>query len=220
MGRREGLKRCGVLAVGLFIMALGVALSVKANLGTSPISCVPYVYCLGLPFTMGEITIVMHLVFVLLQVVLLRREFQPVQLLQLPIALVFGGLTDLTLHLVCASVHSTRYLDQGLLCLASCALVSFGVYLEVKARVVYLAGEGLSVAIAKVFQLDFGKVKVGFDVSLVSIGLASSGLLLHHLRGIREGTLAAALLVGSLVRLYNRRLTFVDAFLDADCGTD
>jgi uncharacterized membrane protein YczE len=86
------LIRCIVQVAGLFIMALGVALSVKADLGTSPISSVPYVYSMGFPFTMGVSTVAINVIFILLQIVVLKKEFQPIQLLQLPVAIILDFL--------------------------------------------------------------------------------------------------------------------------------
>ena len=57
----EHVLRCSVLIAALFIMSLGIALSTKADLGVSPISCTPYVLSLALPLSMGTITILMHL---------------------------------------------------------------------------------------------------------------------------------------------------------------
>lgn len=62
-------------------MAFGVAFSIRADLGTSPISSVPYVISLIAPVTVGTATIAMHAVFVLLQILLLRRQFALLQLL-------------------------------------------------------------------------------------------------------------------------------------------
>ncbi len=42
------------------------------------------------PLTVGIITILMHCVFITLQILILRKRYQPVQLMQLPVALVFG----------------------------------------------------------------------------------------------------------------------------------
>jgi uncharacterized membrane protein YczE len=94
-----------------------------------------------------------------------------------------------------------------------CLIISFGVYLQVKAKVIYLAGDGLVLAICTTFHKEFGKVKVGFDCTLVVIGIISSLVLLHSLHGIREGTIVAALLVGTTVRFYSKKLKFVDALL-------
>jgi len=211
MKKERLLIKCIVQVTGLFIMALGVALSVKADLGTSPISSVPYVFSLGSSLSMGASTVALNVMFILMQIVLLRKEFQPVQILQLPVAIVFGFFTDVAFSLVSSNLLVTNYFIQWMLCLSGCLAISFGVFLQVKAKVIYLAGDGLVLAICTVFHKGFGKVKVGFDCTLVVIGIISSMLLLHGLHGIREGTIAAALLVGTFVKFYSRKLKFLDS---------
>ena len=93
----EYIRRYLILVIGLFIMAFGVALSTKAELGTSPVSCVPYVLSCALPYTMGTLTVAMHIVFIVIQILLLRKDYEPVQLLQLLVAFVFGYFTDFAL---------------------------------------------------------------------------------------------------------------------------
>jgi uncharacterized membrane protein YczE/cytidylate kinase len=207
------IKRCVLLVAGLFIMAFGVVLSVKANLGTSPISCPPYVFSRAFPLTMGATTILMNMGLILLQVILLRKDYKWIQLTQILAVTLFGIFIDLTMPLV-SWINTNNYLAQWGLCLLSCIVLAFGVFLEVKAKVTYLAGEGLSLAIAKVFRLEFGKAKVSVDSALVIIGVISSFLLLHRLEGVREGTVAAALLVGTIVRFYSKRFSFVDTWLN------
>lgn len=215
MKKDKLLKRCIVLVIGLFIMAIGVALSIKANLGTSPVSCVPYVYSLGFPMTVGLLSIIVNVLMILLQIVLLRKEYQLIQLVQLPVALIFGFFIDFAMFLL-SGLQTSNYIYQWTLCLLSCVIIAFGVFLEVKANVTYLAGEGLSIAISKAFNKEFGKAKVGVDASLVIIGVASSFILLHRLEGIREGTIAAALLVGTIARFYNKNFKFIDSLVCID----
>lgn len=204
----EYIRRYLILVIGLFIMAFGVALSTKAELGTSPVSCVPYVLSCALPYTMGTLTVAMHIVFIVIQILLLRKDYEPVQLLQLLVAFVFGYFTDFALQLT-SGINAQNYIMQWVLCLLSCILIAFGVTLEVRAGVVMLAGEGTMTAISKVFHIEFGKVKIGFDVFQVATGLLLSFVLLHGLQGIREGTIAAAILVGTIVRILNRRCSGV-----------
>ena len=195
--KTEYLKRYLFLGAGLLVMALGVAFSIKANLGTSPISSVPYAISLIPPVTVGETTIAMHCVFILLQVLILRKRYQLIQLMQLPTAFVFGAMTDLAVWLLRGIAYSS-YLEQWLLCIVGIAMVAVGVSMEVAANVVTLAGEGLVLAICKVIPVKFGSMKMCFDGILVAtavlIGIAAKGTLL----GVREGTVAAAVLVGLL----------------------
>ncbi|MCH4239278.1 MAG: DUF6198 family protein [Oscillospiraceae bacterium] len=206
---RNYVARYCVLTAGLFILAFGVALSTKAGIGTSPISCPPYVLSLMTPWTMGEITIAMHVCFILLQIALLRKNYQPIQLLQLPIAFVFGFFTDITLAMV-KDLQVPNYAMQLVWCFLSIILTAIGVFCEVKADVIMLAGEGTVKAIADVSHKPFPKMKVVFDCTLVAIAVVISLLGLHRVESVREGTILSAILVGIMVNVCDKHIHFVD----------
>ena len=200
------IRRYLLLLVGLAIMAFGVAFSIKASLGTSPISSVPYVVSLFAPLTVGTATIIMHCVFILLQIMILRKKYHPIQLMQLPVAFFFGYLTDFGVWAV-QGITCDHYLQQWMVCLIGIFLVAVGVSLEVKAGVVVLAGEGVVLAICKVLPVKFGYMKVGFDVTLVAIACVLSFVFTGRLQGVREGTVAAALLVGLIAKQLGKMLS-------------
>ncbi len=206
MSKIEYLKRYLFLCIALFIMSLGVAFSIKANLGTSPISSVPYVVSLITPITVGMVTILMHCVFILLQIIILRKKYQLIQLMQLPVALIFGFMTDFSVWLI-NGIAYTSYLTQCILCIMGIVLVAIGVSMEVTANVVTLAGEGLVLAICRVLPIKFGNMKVCFDVTLVVIAILMGFLAKGELLGVREGTVAAALFVGLLSKQICKPLT-------------
>lgn len=198
--RRKGLvQRWLFLCLSLAVMAFGVAFSIKANLGTSPISSVPYVGSLFTPLTVGEFTICMHVVFILLQIIILRSRYKPIQLLQLPVAVLFGYLTDFALW-VLRGVDPPNYGCQWILCVIGIIVVAAGVSMEVTANVVVLAGEGVQLAVCQVAPIQFSRMKIIFDVSLVCIACVLSLTMVGGLHGVREGTVAAAILVGGLTR--------------------
>ena len=158
------------------------------------------------PLTVGTATIVMHCVFILLQILILRRNYHPIQLMQLPVAVFFGYLTDFGVWAV-RGIHCSTYWQQWIVCLIGILLVAAGVSLEVKAGVVVLAGEGVVLAICKVLpKIKFGYMKVGFDVTLVVIACILSFTFTGHLQGVREGTVAAALLVGLIAKQIGKLL--------------
>ena len=193
------LKRYLLLLVGLSVMAFGVAFSIKASLGTSPISSVPYVLSLFTPLTVGTATITMHCFFILMQILILRKNYHFIQLMQLPIAFFFGYLTDFGVWAV-RGISYHAYWQQWILCLIGILLVAVGVSLEVKAGVVVLAGEGVVLAICQVLPVKFGYMKVGFDVTLVGIACVLSLVFTDQLQGVREGTVAAAIMVGLIAK--------------------
>lgn len=199
------LKRYLLLLAGLSIMAFGVAFSIKADLGTSPISSVPYVVSLFTPLTVGTATIVMHGVFILLQILILRKKYHLIQLMQLPVAFFFGYLTDFGVWAV-QRIRYDAYWQQWGICLIGILLVAVGVSLEVKAGVVVLAGEGVVLAVCQVFPVKFGNMKVAFDITLVAVACVLSITFTGRLAGVREGTVAAAVMVGLIAKQIGKLL--------------
>lgn len=86
-------RRLAMYTAGLFVMTVGIALSVKSRLGVSPISSIPYAMTCIWGIEMGKATILLHCSLVLLQIILLRRNFKPVNLLQVAVGIVFGHFT-------------------------------------------------------------------------------------------------------------------------------
>lgn len=215
MTRTELIRRYAVFIAGLFILALGIALGVHADLGIAPISCPPYVLSLGIAtLTLGEFTILLHLLLIVLQIALLRRNFQKIQLLQVVMAFLFGYFCDFGLWLTQPFVPHT-YAGQFALMLLSCGVQAVGISLEISAGVLVLAGEGAQLAIARVTGIEFSRVKIAFDSAMVLLGVGLSLWLFGgRIEGIREGTLVSALLIGFIIRYirpaverFTRRIT-------------
>ena len=193
---------------GVLINSFGVALITKAALGTSPISSLPYVLSFRFPVTLGQFTFAMNLFFILGQVLLLRRDFQPIQLLQVAVNAVFSAFIDVSMELL--SWLEISSLPMAVLVLVlGCAVLAFGISVEVAPRVLMVPGEGIVQAIAAVTGWRFGNVKVGFDAALVATALVLSLLFFHRLQGLGAGTILSALAVGRFVNLYNRRLPLI-----------
>ena len=205
----EKLKRYLLFLIGLFINSLGVSLITKADLGTSPISSIPYVLSLNFPFTLGQFTIVFSLVLIFLQLMILRKNFKTEHLLQIPISILFGYFIDLTMVML-FFVNPHNYISCILYLLIGCLVLGFGVYTEVLADVAMLPGESFVRAVSSTWKTEFGSTKVVFDVSLTVIAAVLSFVFAHRLDGVREGTVIAALLVGFIARLFGRKLSFLE----------
>jgi uncharacterized membrane protein YczE/cytidylate kinase len=205
-------KRILVFIVGVLIMAFGVTFSVKAQIGISPISCVPYIYSLRFPLTIGEFTIIINTLFMLIQIAILRKDYNIIQLVQLPAIIVFGYCIDITMWML-SSLNPSNYFLQLILCLIACVFLGFGIFLVIKTRLTYMPLEGLVLVIAQKFQKEFGKMKITMDVLMLSIGFLSSFIFLHELVGIREGSLIAALSIGALIKYFTIKLPIVEKWL-------
>ena len=202
------LPRLSLLLLGLLLLAFAVAISIRSDLGTSPISSLPYVYSFIVPLSVGTLTILMHIFMIIGQHILLRQDFRWTRWLQLPVGVVFGFAIDLMLWLT-QSWEPNNYLQQMLYCLLSCIVTAVGVCMVIKANLIFLAGEGLYQAFSMRFNWNFASCKLYGDIVLVSLAVISSYMVLHHIVGVREGTIIAAVLVGILVKQILPRLAFI-----------
>ena len=204
----EKLKRYLIFLVGLFVNSLGVSLITKANLGTSPISSIPYVLSLNFPFTLGNFTIFFSIFLIVLQLIILRKNFKLEHILQIPVSIIFGYFIDLTMILF-FWVNPEAYIMKIVYLLIGCLILGVGVYMEVLADVVMLPGESFVRAIVLTWKTNFGTTKICFDVSMSVIAAVLSFIFAGRLAGVREGTVIAALLVGFIARLIGKKLVFL-----------
>ena len=204
----EKLKRYLIFLVGLFVNSLGVSLITKANLGTSPISSIPYVLSLNFPFTLGNFTIFFSIFLIVLQLIILRKNFKLEHILQIPVSIIFGYFIDLTMILF-FWVNPEAYIMKIVYLLMGCLILGVGVYMEVLADVVMLPGESFVRAIVLTWKTNFGTTKICFDVSMSVIAVVLSFVFAGRLAGVREGTVIAALLVGFIARLLGKKFAFL-----------
>lgn len=201
--KTELIKRYIFLLAGLFVNGLGVSFITKAGLGTSPITSIPYTLSLGFTPTVGMFTLFFNLLLIVLQIILLRRNFQLQNLLQLPIIALFSFFIDLTMSLL-GFIQPETYAMKVVSLVIGCLILGFGVFMEMVANVAMLPGEATVRAVSDVFSTDFGKTKIAFDSSMTVIAAIMSFIMFKHLDGVREGTIVAAILVGFVARLFKK----------------
>ena len=196
--------------LSLFIISLGAAISIKANLGTSPLICIPYVGSLITKLSVGTTTFIFGFVLVGLQLVILRGDFEKRQYLQIVMGTIFSAFIDFSLMLV-DFINPVDYVSQMLVLLVSCVVIAIGVLLEIKTEVIYLPPDGIIVALSKALNKEFGKIKPYCDVTFVVITVILSFVFLGYLAGVREGTVISAIIIGPIVRVLKK---YFDPYLD------
>ena len=211
-------RRYLLFVASLFINAFGIAFITKALLGTSPITSVTYVLSLFTPFTMGIWTILLNLLFVVLEPFLMtRRELREdlrMYLLQIPIAFCFGLFIDFSMFML-SWLEPSAYVMQVTVLLIGCVILALGIALEVKANAAMMAGEYFVKAITRRFHGEFGYVKLGFDITLLTIACIRSLVFLSDIQGVREGTVVSALLVGPIVHFVSPAYRIFDRWINA-----
>lgn len=207
MSRTEIAKRYVLFIISLFFVALGVAFTKHGELGVSPISSVANVLSLKFSaLSLGSWLIIWNCVLIVGQIALLRKKFQLVQLLQIPLSFLFGYFTDLGMIIV-SFIPANIYPVRIVMVFVGVVILGFGISLAVIANVIMNSGEAFVKAVADTSGKEFGNVKIAFDVFCVIISLVLS-LIFFDLTivGTREGTVISALLTGVVVKFFSKRL--------------
>ena len=206
-------KRLLIYFCGLYCIAIGVAFSAKSGLGVSPVgSPANVLYQIGLDMGMpsyvnlGNCTIVVYCLYILAQILLLRRKFQPVQFLQLAVSFAFGWLVNLATAMLAFLPLPENYIMRMVYLLVNIPFVGLGVMLYLCPSLIPTPGEGVALAISNKTNLPISTCKTIFDCSVVTIAVILSLVYFKGLVGVREGTVICALLTGSVMRLQQKWL--------------
>lgn len=207
MDIKRFINRICFYALGLFFLALGVSISVNSNLGVSPVNSLPYVVSLITGVKMGTCVIAVFTVFILVQIIILRKEFKWINLTQILFSTLFGYFVNFT-KMIIGDFALPGYVGRLAMLAVSIVLIAIGVSMYVNTKLVNMPMEGMTMAVtSKLKGKSFHQVKVVMDCIVVVIGVALSFIFLGGLQGIREGTVLGALLVGQVMKPVQKVLT-------------
>ena len=203
------------MLIGLIVTALGLAVCVRADLGISPITTLAYALNRAFPaLSLGTYVFFQHVVFFILTLALLRRDFKPFQLLQLPCSFVFGYFVDVW-EMLLRRLTLNTYPSRIILLLVGCVIVALGFSLVYTSHVALEANTAFLNALSLRTGKPYGTLKTITDVIIVIMAAAIGLIFLRTVVGIREGTVIAALIVGPIAGFFNKRLTFMERLFTA-----
>lgn len=202
--RAQLLRRFVVCTVGMFFYAAGAALTKNCDMGISPIVSVIYVMSLVIPISMGWCNIIYNFFMFGVQRLLLKKDYTFYMMAaQLLVSVIFSIFFD-SVSLLCSFVTPMPYIIRFLIYIFGCFILGFGIIIVVRANFVVLPAEGVVNAIVGKTGWKFGNVKIAFDASMVLLTAIIGLVFLGGIRGIREGTLIAILLIGTFSKVSDR----------------
>lgn len=198
-------KKWLLFLLGLLTLAFGIAFSTVSGLGISPLNCLAFVIGELSGIQMGYVTMLLYVVYVLLEIPVKGKDFKLTDLLQIPVAILFGFFVNWTKAAV-SGIQATHYTVRLAFTALSIVLIAAGTTLYVIPKLALQAPEGLILAICGRWKLKFGHVKLGFDVTIVVLAALCGLIFGGRIIGIREGTLLAAFGVGLMVSFFSKNL--------------
>jgi uncharacterized membrane protein YczE len=198
-------RRLALYLLGNFVLAFGVSVAVKSDLGITPVNAIAYVASLTFSIDHGLMTTLVYGGYVLLQFAILRKEFHPSGFLQIGVAVIFGLFLSLTNRILPFPTPEAYWIRISLM-LASVVIIALGILLYLRAELLPQPAEGLLLAIQKKKGWKLHNIKIGFDCVVVAIAALISLIVFHKIIGLREGTLIAMLGVGRAMGFLSLRL--------------
>lgn len=193
-----------VYVVGMFILAIGLTLNTKANLGVSPIISVPYSISQITGLNFGDLTFVVYAIFVVVQIIIhirLKNHKRIVSdILQLPLSLIFTRLLNIfSTYIPTAQNLGIRFvvLTLAIIC------TGVGAAMSLSMQLVPNPGDGIVQSLAEGFNKSVGLTKNLFDCFNLCITLCISIFIAHQIVGVGIGTLIAVLGVGRVIALFH-----------------
>lgn len=209
MSIKELAKKYSIFILGLYFLAVGIVLIVRSALGTTPISSVNYVLSLNTPLSLGTWTFIVNVILILGQFWLIRKDRNRQDtieiLLQIPFSFMFSAFIDFNMAIT-SNLHPSGYAMSMALLLIGCLIQSIGVVLEIKPKVAMMSAEAFVKYASRSCNKEFGKFKVYFDITLVTLAVIISLIFTQGIEGIREGSLIAACLTGYIVSFLNQKI--------------
>ncbi|MBQ6455510.1 MAG: hypothetical protein IJJ31_00020 [Mogibacterium sp.] len=211
MFTKKTIIRVLVYISGLCILALGLTLSTKADLGVSPIIAVSFCVSKLTGARFGDMTFLLYASFVAIEMVLHlipgrrcpadRKKAILADVLQLPLSYVFTMLLNVLSSWIQAP--DTMALRIAAM-LASVILVGIGAALSLDMRLVANPGDGLVQAVSDRSGIELGLAKNIVDITCVTLTCILSMAVSHSIIGVGLGTLIAMLGIGRVIALVNR----------------
>lgn len=190
--------------VGLFIMNIGIAFSIKSNLGSTPVVSVPYAISLITGIDIGICNTLFQCFLVLIEFMLLRSAFHPKHFLQVFVGILFGAFTSISMIILSIIPQASVLWVQILFLILGILFLAFGLFLYVPTKVVPVAVDGLTQAVSITTNQSFTKIKVIMDISWIVLSWILSFVFLGHFDGSAGiGTIIAAMSIGTTVKLMN-----------------
>lgn len=195
-----GTKKIVIYVIGLFFYSLGIAFTAKANLGIAPISTFPYALSFILPFSFGICTFFLTITYILIQVILLGKDFERRQYLQVVVGILFSTFVDFSMFIL-SGIDPVAYISKFAYLIIGCFIIAFGITLTVVTNVIIPPAEGAINAIAIKLNKEFANVKIVFDSSIVVLAIIVSIAFLERLEGFKEGTIISIFVTGYFTKV-------------------
>lgn len=198
------VKRLGLYFLGILVLGFGIVLNTKTGLGVAAINSVPYGISEMTSLSLGTVTTILYIIFVVIQIMIYRKiDFKVI--LQIPFSYFMGYIIDFYDSLLNFTIVSLpmAFILLGIAIVAT----ALGAYVVVTLDLIPNPADGMVKALSQVINKEFGKTKLLFDCTMMVFTIMITYVFSGTVIGIGIGTVLSAGLIGQIIVIYNRYFT-------------
>jgi len=199
------LRRIALLLVLMTFVGIGASITLKIAIGVAAWDAMAQSVAFMTGIKVGTIGMLFNSSCVLGQILLLKKNFKWIQLLQIPVNIVLGAIINFFLYDVLGPLTIDSYIVKLLLLLAAQVLIALAVSAVMVLDMVTFALEGFCMAISKVTNRDFSKIRQGADVLSILVALILTFGFSLPLT-LREGAIIGMLIFAPLMGFFMKKL--------------
>lgn len=203
--KREKVIRVAIYIAGMVLLALGITLNTKTNLGVSPIISVAFCVSKITKVNIGDMTLIWYMIFVIVQILchIKMKKYKIIiaDICQLPLSIVFTRFMNL-FSAVIPNMTGNLGLRVVFLSIAI-ILTGMGIVCTLNTRLIPNPGDGIVQALSDLSSKKISTVKNILDAVCVTITIITGIVFESKVIGIGAGTVLAVIFVGRVVAIGN-----------------
>lgn len=195
------IKRIIFISVCIMVAATGVALGLKAAVGVGAWDAISQATSLVIGIKVGTFSMMMNISCVLLQFVLLKKDFKPIYFLGIGMAVLLGYVVNIVFYSVLGSIIFNGYILRLAVYIGSIFIIIIAVSMIMAMDFISLPLEAACQAIATKTTFKFAAIRQGVDVICIILAILLS-LAFSNPIPVREGTIIGMLLFGPMLGVF------------------
>lgn len=190
-----------IVAISMIITAIGASLGLKAAVGVGACDALSQSISGVLDIKVGTFSTVLNISCVVIQLILLKREFNINHVAQIFVSILAGFVVNFMIYDVYSKFTINNYFTNILLLVLSVVICAIAISVIMAINIISFPLESCCMVIAKRINKNFGSIRQGVDIVSIIIALGVA-LIFNESVTVREGTVIAMVMFGPMLDLF------------------
>lgn len=190
-----------MLFILLLFASIGIALTIKVSIGLGAFDAINQTFSYLLNVKVGRIMAFIQILFVIIQLLILKKEANVSIILQIPMSIILGELINFFYYFIFGKLIFNSYLLRLSLYVFGMVWIAFFMSGIMILNLISVPIESLPMVISIKIDRPYGQIRQYFDFIFIIASLLITYIFSLPLT-IREGTIIGALIFGPLLGLF------------------